>query len=77
MISNLFMYIMLRALGSHTPILVFCYQCMRELGLFKTWSADFFSDLDVRAVSYNKMCPETFNISYESTQNKVEIFDFF
>ena len=36
-----------KALGSHSPMLVFCYQCMHELLLFQTWGEDILSDLDV------------------------------
>ena len=44
---------------------------MRELWLFQTWDADFFSDLDGTCmVLYENMPIETYNISFESTQNK-------
>ena len=37
------------------------------------WGCRFFSDLDVGALSYKKIVPiEIFNISFESTQNKLQ-----
>ena len=49
----------LRALETHTPILVFCYLCMRELRLW-----------NLTCIFYENVPVETFNILFESTQNK-------
>ena len=43
---------------------------MGGLGLFKTWGADFFCDLDVGTYIFYEIVPiETSNISFEGTQN--------